>query len=238
MPESMLPERNSWNSENLWKLIPVLPGILAGIAIYLGVNYEYAAGASAVLFLWVWYAHRDGPSPREDPEYDFLRVIRVRLYAVGLFLYILVVLVTIAVSPILALLIYGALFPFRALALRALFTSLTREDERLVSPRNKDEKLWFQEVWMRVAGSIIHLSAALAVVIALLIVEPYILSSTQISSPNQVVGATATIVIATVGSYLRGKVGFVRESESREYARRLADSLRKRHWARQFGNKL
>jgi hypothetical protein len=210
-------------------LVGVLPIALGGLAVSLGLNYRYASASVLVIFLWVWYAHQQGPSPAEDPVYGFLRGIRTRLYFGGLLFYVLTIwMITVAFPPTeaaIALVVFFVIYPLRAATLNGILVAIFRADKRLIDPRNKAEQEAFDEMWKRVGGSTIYLAYSLFYTGLALEVAPTV--------------GLATVVLALiwvgVTVSFTGRRAVIREWESREYARQLAESLRKRHWDRRFG---
>jgi hypothetical protein len=206
----------------------VLPVALGGLAVSLGLSYRYAMASILVIFLWVWYAHQEGPAPAEDPEYGFLRGIRTRLYFGGLLFYVLTIwIITITFPPTeaaIALFVYLAIYPLRAMILEGIHLMLFRTDKKLIDPRSKSEQVAFDEMWKRVGGSTIYLS--------------YSLFYTGWAIGFAPAGGLVTIVLALLWIVLTvsftGRRAVIREWESRRYARQLADSLRKRRWGRKF----
>jgi hypothetical protein len=220
----MLGDRAKWVDSNLWILIPTVTVGLASIAVAFGVDSRLASIFALLLFVWPLLVRQEGPSIEEDPEYGYLRNIRVRLEFTGLLfqmvLNAVVVAISILISPILIVVGGGGMVIIYGLA-------MTRE--RLFHElRGKNEMEDFKEMFLSAGGSVIYLGFVFLQIDLLLLAR-------NDASLDMMTRIIISVVFA-IGTVFLGWTAWLREIRSRKHARALADSLRKRRWrqARKF----
>jgi len=220
----MLADRARWVDSNLWILIPTVTVGLAGVAVAFGVDSRLASIFALLLFAWPLLVRQEGPSAEEDPEYAYLRNIRVKLEFAGLLfqmvLNAVVVAISVLISPILIVVGGGGMVIIYGLA-------ITRE--RLFRElQGKSEQADFKEMCLSAGGAVIYLGFVFLQIDLLLLAR----NETNLDFMTRIL---ISIVFA-VGTVFLGRTAWLREIRSRKHARALADSLRKRRWwrARKF----
>lgn len=241
MPESILDKRNTWRQDNFWRLMATITPAVAGLAILLGANRFETMASTLLLVVWIELAYQEGPPSGEDNIYGFLRTLRVRLYFAGLGFYFVLIWVifaySVAAAVVTAFLLYFVLYPIRAGILRIMFEKIVKSDRDLIHPRNKREETDFNETYLKAGGSVIYLTNSVFWVLVLLGLQQYVFNiGLTIYSQNLLLLLVATVA-ALYFSYLGVSRAYLREKESREHARALADSLWKRKWDLSFEKK-
>lgn len=224
----MLKGRTTWQERNLWYIIPTLPVALATAAVAAGASPLLSSIFVVVLLFWPWLAHQEGPPPEENPTYGFLRNIRVKLYFAGLIFYMLLNVVLLSISVYLFLLFF-LIWPLRAWILRGIYQTILRSSREAIKPRGSEVND-FAEMAMRVGGSTIYLSWAILYLDIILAIRTLAGGASITYLGFAPIAILYLIIASVVMISWYAKKAWARETESRQYAKALADSLIARRW--------